>query len=84
LQIIVAKLLIDQGFIIDDFHGILGLHEIPRLVSQIFTVFVFLLESKFTRINFIFKLIQVQFYFRIVYVKYEVMQLPYLPILLIN
>ncbi|MDA9139686.1 hypothetical protein N9N42_02430, partial [Flavobacteriaceae bacterium] len=38
LQIIVAKLLIDQGFIIDDFHGILGLHEIPRLVSQIFTV----------------------------------------------
>ena len=42
LQIIVAKLLIDQGFVIDDFHGILGLHEIPRLVSQIFTVFVFL------------------------------------------
>ena len=42
LQIIVAKLLIDQGFIINDFHGVLGLHEIPRLVSQIFTVFVFL------------------------------------------
>ena len=42
LQIIVAKLLIDQGFIINDFHGVLGLHEIPRLVSQLFTVFVFL------------------------------------------
>ena len=42
LQIIVAKLLINQGFIINDFHGIFGLHEMPRLVSQLFTVFVFL------------------------------------------
>ena len=41
-QIIVAKILIDQGLIIDNFHGILGLNEIPRLTSQIFTVFVFL------------------------------------------
>ena len=42
LQIIVAKILIDQGLIIDNFHGILGLNEIPRLASQMFTVFVFL------------------------------------------
>ena len=42
LQIIVAKILIDQGFVIDNFHGVLGLQEIPRLASQIFTVFVFL------------------------------------------
>jgi UDP-GlcNAc:undecaprenyl-phosphate/decaprenyl-phosphate GlcNAc-1-phosphate transferase len=42
LQIIVAKILIDQGLIIDDFHGVLGLNEIPRLASQLFTVFVFL------------------------------------------
>ena len=33
LQIIVAKILIDQGFIIDHFHGVFGLQEIPRLIS---------------------------------------------------
>jgi len=42
LQIIVAKLLIDQGFVIDNFHGIFGWHEMPRMVSQLFTLFVFL------------------------------------------
>ena len=42
LQIVVAKILIDQGFIIDHFHGILGFQEIPRIASQVFTVFVFL------------------------------------------
>lgn len=51
LQIIVAKILIDQGFIIDNFHGVLGLNEIPRLASQIFTVFVFLVIVN--AINFI-------------------------------
>ena len=38
LQIIVAKILIDQGLIIDHFHGVLGLQEIPRISAQIFTV----------------------------------------------
>lgn len=42
LQIIVAKILIDSGLVIDDFYGVLGVYEIPRFVSQIFTVFVFL------------------------------------------
>ena len=42
LQIVVAKILIDQGFVIQNFHGVLGLEEIPRIASQIFTVFVFL------------------------------------------
>jgi len=51
LQIIVAKILIDQGFVIDHFHGVLGLNEIPRLASQIFTVFVFLVIVN--AINFI-------------------------------
>ncbi len=51
LQIIVAKILIDQGFVIDNFHGVLGLNEIPRLASQIFTVFVFLVIVN--AINFI-------------------------------
>jgi len=51
LQIIVAKILIDQGFVIDNFHSILGLNEIPRMASQIFTVFVFLIIIN--AINFI-------------------------------
>ena len=51
LQIVVAKILIDQGFVIEHFHGILGLQEIPRITSQIFTVFVFLVIVN--AINFI-------------------------------
>ena len=51
LQIIVAKLLIDQGFVIDNFHGIFGWHEIPRLASQLFTFFVFLVISYLNSIN---------------------------------
>lgn len=51
LQIIVAKILIDQGFVIDNFHGVLGLNEIPRLAAQLFTVFVFLVIVN--AINFI-------------------------------
>ena len=42
LQIIVAKILIDQGLVIDNFHGVFGLNEIPRLAGQVFTIFVFL------------------------------------------
>ena len=51
LQIIVAKILIDQGLIIDDFHGVLGINEIPRITSQLFTGFVFLVIVN--AINFI-------------------------------
>lgn len=51
LQIIVAKILIDQGLIIDNFYGVLGLEEIPRLAGQIFTIFVFLIIVN--AINFI-------------------------------
>ena len=51
LQIIVAKILIDQGLVIDNFHGVLGLQEIPRLAAQLFTVFVFLVIVN--AINFI-------------------------------
>ena len=42
LQIIVAKLLIDKGFVIDNFQGVFGWYELPRLASQLFTFFVFL------------------------------------------
>ena len=51
IQIIVAKILIDQGLIIDNFYGVLGLNEIPRFASQIFTIFVFLIIVN--AINFI-------------------------------
>ena len=51
LQIIVAKILIDQGLMIENFHGVLGLKEIPRLAAQLFTVFVFLVIVN--AINFI-------------------------------
>ena len=51
LQIIVAKILIDQGLLSDHFHGVLGLQEIPRIGAQIFTVFVFLVIVN--AINFI-------------------------------
>jgi len=51
LQIIVAKIIIDNGFLIDSFHGVFGLYELPRIFSQIFTVFVFLIIVN--AINFI-------------------------------
>lgn len=51
LQIIVAKILIDQGLIIDNFYGVFGLQEIPRLGAQLFTGFVFLVIVN--AINFI-------------------------------
>ena len=42
LQIIVAKIIIDQGYVIDSFHGIFGLYELPWIIAQCFTIFVFL------------------------------------------
>ena len=43
LEIIVAKLLIDNGFIINNYYGLFGLYEIPHLLAQLTTVFIFLL-----------------------------------------
>lgn len=51
LQIIVAKILIDQGLVIDNYHGLLGLYKIPWLLAQLTTVFVFLVIIN--AINFI-------------------------------
>lgn len=42
LQIIVAKILIDQGYVISNYHGLFGLYEVPWLLAQLSTVFVFL------------------------------------------
>lgn len=51
LQIIVAKILIDQGFVISNYHGLFGLYEVPRVLAQLSTVFVFLVIVN--SINFI-------------------------------
>jgi len=51
LQIIVAKILIDQGYVISDYHGLFGLYQVPWLLAQLSTIFVFLVVVN--AINFI-------------------------------
>ena len=51
LQIIVAKILIDQGYVISNYHGLFGVYEVPWLLAQASTVFVFLVVVN--AINFI-------------------------------
>ena len=51
LQIIVAKIIIDQGYVISNFHGFMGFNDVPWVFAQITTVFVFLIIVN--AINFI-------------------------------
>lgn len=51
LQIIVAKILINQGYVITNYHGLFGLFEIPWILAQLSTIFVFLVVVN--AINFI-------------------------------
>tara|TARA_B100001059_G_scaffold60130_1_gene55721 strand:- start:4912 stop:5838 length:927 start_codon:yes stop_codon:yes gene_type:complete len=51
LQIIVAKIIIDQGYVISNYHGLFGLYEVPWLLAQLSTIFVFLVIIN--AINFI-------------------------------
>ena len=51
LQIIVAKILIDQGYVISNYYGLFGLYQVPWLIAQLSTVFVFLVVIN--SINFI-------------------------------
>ncbi len=46
-QLIVAKIMIDQGIIIESFNGFLGIYEIPYLLSQLITIFfiVFIINA---------------------------------------
>ena len=39
-QIIVAKIIIDNGLIIDNLHGIFGVFELSRIIGQLFTIFI--------------------------------------------
>tara|TARA_B100001093_G_C26853641_1_gene1026303 strand:- start:631 stop:1563 length:933 start_codon:yes stop_codon:yes gene_type:complete len=51
LQIIVAKILIDQGYVISNYYGLFGLYEIPWFLAQASTIFVFIVVVN--AINFI-------------------------------
>ena len=50
-QIIVAKILIDQGYVITNYYGLFGIDNIPWLIAQLTTVFIFLVVIN--SINFI-------------------------------
>ena len=50
-QIIVAKILIDQGYVITNYYGLFGVYNVSWLMAQLTTVFVFLVVIN--SINFI-------------------------------
>ena len=50
-QIIAAKMIVDTGLLIDNFHGILGIYEINRAAAQVLTIFI--IVSIINAINFI-------------------------------
>jgi len=51
LQIIVAKIIIDQGYVITNYHGLFGFYEVPWVLAQLSTLFVFIVIIN--SINFI-------------------------------
>lgn len=50
-QVIVAKIIIDNGLIIDNLHGIMGINELNRIIAQLFTIFI--IVAVINAINFI-------------------------------
>lgn len=50
-QIIVAKIIIDNGLIIDNLHGIFGVFELSRILGQLLTMFI--IVAIINSINFI-------------------------------
>lgn len=50
-QIIVAKIIIDSGLVIDNLHGVFSIFEINRIAAQILTIFIII--SIINAINFI-------------------------------
>lgn len=50
-QIITAKIIIDQGFIINNLHGVFGLFELSSIIAQMLTIFI--IVSIINSINFI-------------------------------
>ena len=50
-QIIAAKIIIDNGLIIDNLHGVLGIFELNRIIAQTLTIFI--IVAIINSINFI-------------------------------
>ena len=50
-QIIIAKILIDQGFVISNYYGFFGVENVPWIIAQMTTIFVYILIVN--SINFI-------------------------------
>ena len=50
-QIIAGKIIIDNGLIIDNLHGVLGIYELGRLAAQLLTIFI--IVAIINSINFI-------------------------------
>ena len=50
-QIIAAKIIIDNGFIIDNLHGVFGVYETGRVFAQVLTIFI--IVAIINSINFI-------------------------------
>tara|TARA_B100000989_G_scaffold188187_1_gene141658 strand:- start:3889 stop:4821 length:933 start_codon:yes stop_codon:yes gene_type:complete len=50
-QIIAAKIIIDNGLVIDNLHGILGIYELNRIIAQMITIFF--IVAIINSINFI-------------------------------
>ena len=43
MQIIVAKMIIDQGYVISSLHGLFGIYELPWIIAQLLTIIVFVI-----------------------------------------
>ena len=50
-QIIAAKIIIDNGYVLDNLHGFIGIFELNRIIAQIFTIFI--IVAIINAINFI-------------------------------
>ncbi|MBT6448486.1 MAG: undecaprenyl/decaprenyl-phosphate alpha-N-acetylglucosaminyl 1-phosphate transferase, partial [Flavobacteriaceae bacterium] len=50
-QIIAAKIIIDNGLIIDNLHGLFGVYELSRITAQLLTIFI--IVAIINSINFI-------------------------------
>jgi len=50
-QIIAAKIIIDNGLVIDNFHGLFGVYEVNRVLAQLVTIFIII--AIINAINFV-------------------------------
>ena len=79
-QIIAAKIIIDNGLIIDNLHGFLGVYDLSRVVAQLFTIFI--IVAIINSINFIDGIdglaISVVLFFILMFEFFAIKQTPYL------